>query len=226
MRKHIICFGDSNTHGKCADPSDCADTKRNPLRFNEEERWTCLLQKAIGEEYLVIEEGLSGRTTVFEDPLYEGMSALSYIEPCLKSHEPVDLLIIMLGVNDTKERFGASAVCISRGLDRLIKKAKLTTYWTGEPNILVICPPPFDARIETAPAAGTMGKGCAEKSRLLAPEYQKVARENGCHFLDSNGLVEYNTIDFMHLTRKSHMALAQRLSALLPEILMQKPRRG
>lgn len=59
MKKHIVCFGDSNTHGYCADPNDSADRTD---RFNEDERWTCLLQKALGEEYLVLEEGLSGRT--------------------------------------------------------------------------------------------------------------------------------------------------------------------
>ncbi len=48
MKKHIVCIGDSNTHGYCADPADCAD---GGIRFNEEERWTCLLQKALGEEY-------------------------------------------------------------------------------------------------------------------------------------------------------------------------------
>ena len=48
MKKHIVCFGDSNTHGYCADPRDCAD---GGDRFNENERWTCLLQKALGEEY-------------------------------------------------------------------------------------------------------------------------------------------------------------------------------
>ena len=31
MRKHIICLGDSNTHGYCADPNDCAD---HGNRFN------------------------------------------------------------------------------------------------------------------------------------------------------------------------------------------------
>ena len=76
MKKHIVCFGDSNTHGYCADPSDCAD---GGDRFNEDERWTCLLQKALGQDYLVIEEGLSGRTTVFPDPLQESMSGLDAI---------------------------------------------------------------------------------------------------------------------------------------------------
>lgn len=94
MKKHIVCIGDSNTHGYCADPADCAE---GGIRFNEDERWTCLLQKALGEDYLVTEEGLSGRTTVFPDPLHESMDALGVIYALLKSHEAVDLLVIMNG---------------------------------------------------------------------------------------------------------------------------------
>ena len=99
MKKHIVCFGDSNTHGYCADPNDTAD---HTDRFTEDERWPCLLQEALGEDYLVLEEGLSGRTTVFRDPLHECMSGLDVIYSTLMTHEPVDLLIIMLGTNDTK----------------------------------------------------------------------------------------------------------------------------
>lgn len=87
MKKHIVCFDDSNTHGYCADPNDCAD---GGDRFNERERWTCLLQNRLGENFLVLEEGLSGRTTVFSDPLHESMPGLETIYPCLMSHEPVD----------------------------------------------------------------------------------------------------------------------------------------
>ena len=76
MKKHILCLGDSNTHGYCADPSDCAD---GGIRFNEDERWTCLLQKALGSDFLVTEEGLSGRTTVFPAPLHETMDALTVL---------------------------------------------------------------------------------------------------------------------------------------------------
>ncbi len=65
MKKHILCLGDSNTHGYCADPADCAD---HGIRFNEDERWTCRLQTALGSDYLVTEEGLSGRTTVSVGP--------------------------------------------------------------------------------------------------------------------------------------------------------------
>ena len=177
MKKHIVCLGDSNTHGYCADPADCAD---GGIRFNESERWTRLLQKHLGEEYLVIEEGLSGRTTCFEDPLHEGLSALNYIYPCLKSHEFVDLLVIMLGTNDVKERFSASAACV----------------------------------------AIAMGRGCREKSLELAKYYKEQCDLCGVHFLDAQDLgAEFNTVDYMHLTKKGHAALAENLAKHIPGLL-------
>ena len=79
MKTHILCLGDSNTHGYCADPNDCAD---HGIRFNEDERWTCRLQKALGDEYLVTEEGLSGRTTVFVDPIHADKMRQHRIRRC------------------------------------------------------------------------------------------------------------------------------------------------
>ena len=105
------------------------------------------------------EEGLSGRTTVFVDPIHESMDALSVIYALLKSHEVIDLLIIMLGTNDVKERFGANAACIAAGMERLILKAKSVDCWgTKQPNILVVAPPPIGAGFHDA----VMGDGCVE----------------------------------------------------------------
>lgn len=212
MKKHIVCFGDSNTHGYCADPADCAD---HGDRFNERERWTCLLQEKLGEDYLVIEEGLSGRTTVFNDPLNECMSGLDAIYSCLMSHEPVDLLIIMLGTNDTKERLGVNAECIAAGLDRLVRKAKSVLCWSGEPNILVIAPP----HIHEGPTFPEMGRGIVEKSAHLAENYALKARLTGFAFLDAEGVAEFNRVDQMHLTKKGHRQLADKLAALVPELV-------
>lgn len=217
MKKHIICFGDSNTHGYCADPADCAD---GGDRFNEEERWPCLLQKALGEEYHVLEEGLSGRTTVFPDPLHECMSGLDVIYSTLMSHEPVDLLIIMLGTNDTKERLGANAACIGIGMERLVMKAKSVPAWrNGKPNILLIAPPHIGEGLYLRPEGEAMGAGCPEKSRGVARHFAAVAERQGCAFLDAEGLAEFNRIDCMHLTRLGHRQLAERLSTLVPELL-------
>ena len=218
MKKHIVCLGDSNTHGYCADPGDCAD---GGIRFNESERWTRLLQEKLGEEYLVIEEGLSGRTTCFDDPIHEGLNALHYIYPCLKSHEFIDLLVIMLGTNDTKDRFYASAACIAIGMAWLVKKAMATECWGDKkPNILVIAPPPIGGGMLTSPVAATMGTGCVKKSEELAHYYKEQCDLIGCHFLDAGKLgCEFNQIDYMHLTKQGHATLAQGLADLVSKLV-------
>lgn len=210
MKKHIVCLGDSNTHGYAADVSDNADGGN---RFNEDERWTMRLQEALGDDYLVIEEGLGGRTTVFSDPLHEGMDALSHVYPILMSHEPVDLLIIMLGTNDTKERFSASPLVIACGMERLIKKVKTIECWKdGKSNILVVCPPPIREEFREVFSVEWMGPDCVRKSRELAPLYKAVCERNGVRFFNAEEC-EFNRVDCMHLTRKGHETLA---SSLLP----------
>ena len=212
MKKHIVCLGDSNTHGYCADPNDNADRTN---RFNEDERWPMVLQKALGNEYLILEEGLSGRTTVFDDPIHEGLNALSCIYSILMSHEVVDLLIIMLGTNDTKERFSANARIISLGLDRLIKKAKAIDCWGGkEPKILVVCPPHIRDDFQDVLAEECMGLDCVQKSKELSKFYSKIAQQNNCLFFDAKDC-EFNSLDCMHLTKKGHGQLASYLNPIV-----------
>ncbi|MBQ4512665.1 MAG: hypothetical protein II969_06710 [Anaerolineaceae bacterium] len=218
MRKHIVCLGDSNTHGYCADPADCAD---HGDRFNEDERWTCLLQEKLGKAYLVIEEGLSGRTTVFEDALHESMPAVNVVYPILMSHEPVDLLVIMLGTNDTKERFGVNAAAIGVGMQRLIMKCKSVPCWgKHELKILIVAPPHIgDGLYNDEAASGPMGAGCPERSRGLAKYFKQAADLLGCEFMDAEGLAEFNKIDCMHLTAKGHSQLADALAVKIRDIL-------
>ena len=213
MKKHIVCLGDSNTHGYCADPADCADGGN---RFNENERWPRVLEKLLGEDYLVLEEGLSGRTTVFPDPLHEGMPALDVAVPILMSHEPIDLLIIMLGTNDTKDRLGMNAACIALGMGRLVDKCRSVPCWgDGEPNILVVCPPHIGRELNDP----CMGVSCAEKSEELARYMEPAVRQRNCAFLDAEGIAEFNKVDYMHLTRKGHADLAAELASIVPEMV-------
>ncbi len=215
MKKHVVCFGDSNTHGYCAQTNG---------RFDEEQRWPCLLAKKLGDDFLIIEEGLSGRTTCFDDPIHEGLRGLDSIYSCLMSHEPVDLLILMLGTNDTKERFGSSAACIALGLKRLAEKAAAVkdAWRDGEANILIVVPQNIAPEYAQTDIALTMGRGCAEKSEQLAFEFRKIADLLGCHFLDANEVVSDgpNDVDFMHLTLEGHRQLADALEGEVREILM------
>ena len=213
MRRHIVCLGDSNTYGYSPEV---------PLgRFDETERWTCLLQQGLGEAYLVLEEGLPGRTTVFEDPVEEGLSALPYLYPCLKSHAPVDLLVVMLGGNDTKERLHANTCAIGKGLTRLVRKAQSIDCWgERDPNILIIAPLAISKEVERSPVAQEMGAGCVEKSLRVPGQFRAAAKALGCHFLDANRLgLTYNQVDHMHLTLESHRKLAEALARLIPTFI-------
>ena len=171
----------------------------------------------LGQAYTVIEEGLSGRTTVFEDPLNEGMCGMNYLTPCLLSHAPVDYMIIMLGTNDCKERFSATARNIGDGMRRIIEKAKSLNVWRDIPGILLMAPAPIDPRCEQSRVAGEMGR-CSDKSRDLAEEFQKCAREYSCDFLDTSSVCTMNLIDYMHFDAESH----DRLSAEVEKIIRRQ----
>ena len=113
MEKRVLCFGDSNTWGFNA---------KDEQRFSKEIRWTRKLQKHLGEDYEIIEEGLNGRCAVCEDQLKEGLKGLDYIYPCIMTHKPLDLVIIKLGTNDSKERYSMTPHNIAMGIIRLANK--------------------------------------------------------------------------------------------------------
>ena len=150
-RKHIICFGDSNTHGYCGDAADFDGVPQpgGAMRFSEASRWPRLVQAALGEEYLIIEEGLNGRTTVFEDPFRNGITGAGYIWPCLMStsrgpahpharHERRQGVV----------RRVAGAHLRGHGIPRLSRSEHALLDEKG-PNILVVAPPPIAAGLRT-----------------------------------------------------------------------------
>lgn len=197
-----MCFGDSNTWGYNAETGQ---------RYAEGIRWTSLLDEKLGDSCRIIEEGLPGRTSVVEDPLFEGLSGLSYIFPCLMSHSPVDLVVIMLGTNDTKERFSLTSYNIAQGIVRLALKAKGSGSGPegGTPEILVVAPPPIGENYIDSSIGKAMGTGCSEKSGDLPEHLAALLSGTGIHFIDSREYVSMNEIDFMHLDEEGHRKLAE-----------------
>ena len=142
------------------------------------------------------------------------------IRPILLTHEPVSLLIIMLGTNDVKERFSATAENIARGLERLIRKAQSVqeAFTEEKPKILVIAPYPIDPEYRDTIVGNEMGKNCCEKSKALIPLFQEVAKRNRCAFLSAKDVsgVENYPYDYMHLSPDAHKALAEYLGKWIP----------
>jgi len=190
MTRTIVCFGDSNTYG--ADPSA-------PGRHPREARWPRVMEAALGDGYEVIEEGLNGRCTVWDTPIEQGRNGLDYLYPCLLSHAPVDLVIIMLGTNDLKSVYGLTASEIACGAARLVDVAKgsLAGPEGMPPGVLLVSPVPLG---ETTAHSEMWGFGeSGDKSRKLASMYQIVAEDHGAGFFDAGSAASVHPDDGVHL---------------------------
>lgn len=210
--KEVLCYGDSNTWGY------------NPAtqeRYDRDERWTGVFQETLGNEYHVIEEGLNGRTTVWDDPV-EGRhkNGKTYLVPCLETHKPLDLVIIMLGTNDLKKRFSATAFDIAYGAGALVDIVKKSDSGRGgkPPKVLLLAPPPLGKLTEFA----EMFEGGKNKSEKFPQYYRNIAEEYGCEFLDTSTVIRSSDVDGVHFERKDHKALGKAVAGTVKKILKQK----
>jgi lysophospholipase L1-like esterase len=92
MQRTILCYGDSNTWGYV--PLPMAERTKGIKRYSKDERWTGIIQKELGSDYLIVEEGLNSRTTNLEYPFPPDRNGKTYLPPCLYSHAPIDLVIL------------------------------------------------------------------------------------------------------------------------------------
>jgi lysophospholipase L1-like esterase len=187
----IVCFGDSNTWGYV--PGGDGE------RYGPDVRWPGRLAKALGGEAEVISEGLSGRMATIESPVEEGRNGLPYLVPCLRSHAPVDLLVVYLGTNDA---YWLAGDLVARSVGRLVRVARTAGAGPGggAPGVLVVCPPPFGGH-------------------ELGPNFAEECRALGCALLDLDGVASYSPVDDTHLDEAGHAAVAaaveERVRALL-----------
>lgn len=194
---HVLCYGDSNTWG-------C--TPETGKRYAPDVRWPGVLQAELGSAFHVIEEGLNGRTTVWEDPIEPHRNGRMYLTPCLLSHQPLDLVILMLGTNDLKLRFSVSARDIAKGIGVLLSDIQQSGAGREgrAPAVLVIAPPPLKPLTDKAEAF----EGGEEKSKRLAEHYAAIAAEWGVDCLDAGGVIESSPIDGLHFDPEAHHDLA------------------
>lgn len=210
--KNILCFGDSNTFGY--------DTA-NDSRFPWDVRWTGILQNMLGTGYRIIEEGMGGRTTVWDDPVENLQSGKSYLLPCLESHWPLDLVVIMLGTNDLKTRFALEAHDIAAGVETLalMAKAYLKEKQEKEAEILIISPIAIGEKITENPYGIYMGgKSAVERSRQFPEYYSRIAEKHGFAFMAASEYAKACSGDSIHLDAAGHRALAEAVGKKVREL--------
>ena len=203
----ILCFGDSNTHG-----TPPMRTVGEYARFGADVRWPSRMARALGWE--LVEEGLPGRTAHIADPVMGAhMDGPEGLKIALQSHGPVDWLVIMLGTNDVKARFGASAEQVTGGIAALLDIAQSAEMQTrhGGFRVLLICPPPV---LEQGPIADQFF-GARRRSLELPPLYKALAEARGVAFLDAGQVISVSPQDGVHYEAAAHGTLADAVAAAL-----------
>jgi lysophospholipase L1-like esterase len=191
----VLCFGDSNTYGSI--PGEVGG------RFARDVRWPGVLAAELGDGWHVIEEGLPGRTTVFEDPLSPYRRGADYLPPSLASHAPLDVVVIFLGTNDLKARLSAGASDIAAGVGVLAQMvlASGSGHGSEAPRVLLLGLPRLGAPLE--PEFSGAEEKAAELPRHLAQEAAMIEAD----LLDLADLVTYSHLDGIHLDAAGHSAV-------------------
>lgn len=212
--KRILCFGDSNTWGYIPGLRK---------RYAPDVRWPGVAQKILGDEYLLIEEGLNGRTTVYDNPCKPWERGIDMLPGLLVSHNPLDLVIIMLGTNDLvrTDAFGAA-----EGVRALVERTyemhkpdrvKPYPVFADEPRILVVAPILMHEVLHAHD--GDRHRKAPEESKKFARLYQQVAREMRTEFMDASLYAEPSPIDGIHMPEDSHRRLGEAMAQKIREIL-------
>lgn len=208
----ILCYGDSNTWG-CI--GRWVESSIPSERYNTDTRWTMIAQKALGDKFHIIEEGLGGRTTIYTHSTETWKSGEFYLKPCLYSHRPLDLVVIMLGTNDLQIKKDITEEELPIGITKLVDIIQSNANCGRNmipPKILIIAP------IEVRPSDPNGRVAVYEKFRcdigrnlsLKLPEvYEKVAREKGCYFLNAQEFAKPGPADGIHFDPESHIQLGR-----------------
>jgi lysophospholipase L1-like esterase len=208
MTKTILAFGDSLTWG-----ADAATLARHSFA----DRWPNALAAGLGGGVRMIEEGLNGRMTVHEDPTgLECRNGAAALPMLLATHEPLALVIIMLGTNDLK-RF--RAIDAMWGMERLIDIVQ-TFVWNENyqpPQILIIAPPHLTNTGDEDFAA--MFDGAIEESKRFAYHYARLAKLKNTHFFDAAPVVTADPVDGVHLDAANTRTLGQALVPFVRSVL-------
>lgn len=205
--KQILCYGDSNTWGLIP-----GEKKRYPWGT----RWTSILQeKVIEKEIRIIEEGLCGRTTIFDDDYRENRNGLKTLPMVLESQRELDGVIIMLGTNDCKSAYMSNAYKIGKGLEQCIDK--LLEELPSD-KIIIASPIHLGEEVWRQEFDPEFDQNSVEVSKQLLEEYQKLAKKKNIYFLAASDYAAPSEIDQEHMDEQGHAALAEAFYRALQEI--------
>ncbi len=214
--KSIMCFGDSLTWGWIP-VAEGAPSRRYPV----EQRWTGVMATALGDGYTVIEEGLCARTTSASDPNDPRLDGSAHLPVAVATHLPLDLVVLMLGTNDTKAIFRRTPFEIAYGMAKLVGQVASSAGDLGTvyaaPKCLVVAPPPLAPMPH--PYFQGMFEGGYEKSVELNARYHDMADLMKADFFNAGEVVTTGGVDGIHFSVENNATLGKALAVKVKEVL-------
>ncbi len=214
MKQNIVIYGDSNTWGFVPGVG---------ARFESDVRWPGVVAKILGDGFEIREEGMGGRTTVYDHPRCDGYNGRKGLGYALCSTRYIDMVVISLGTNDL---LFTNAADSARGIDEIIRLVQNADacfpagngrILRGTPKVLVISP------IHLHPDVYKLGEDSAvsnkyEESVKFARLYKKVADARGVEFLDASEYAQASSADYVHMDAESHRRLGEAVAAKIKQM--------
>jgi lysophospholipase L1-like esterase len=221
--KRIMVFGDSNSWGGVPQETIVPTT-----RYDAAIRWPGVMDAALGDGYVVIEESLSARTAATDDPSLglggAGLNGLEYLPAALATHMPLDLVIIMLGTNDVKPGFGQSPLDISLDILQLaseVQKSSGVATSYAPAKVLIVAPPPLGQIADVDWLQAMFPDDSIRKSNELAGVLGPLAQAAGFAFLDAATVARIDGVDGVHMSADQHAAIGAAVAASVKPMLAE-----
>lgn len=208
--RQILCFGDSNTFGLIPGV---------PGRFKWGIRWSSILDERVRRKgYRVIEEGLCGRTTIFDDTFRKGRKGTDLLPVLLEAHSPLDIIVLMLGTNDCKTAYGATPEQIGDGIEELLDQIQT---FNPEIQIVLVSPIALGDRVWEEGYDTEFDKNSVVVSKKLPQVYKRIAEKRGIEFLAASDYAKPSGTDREHMDAENHRHFAEAITAKIESLIEQ-----
>ena len=205
-----LCYGDSNTYGL---------VPKENARYPWGIRWTSRLNEKLGLlQYRVIEEGLCGRTTIFDDPFRDHRNGAKFVNAVLETHGASDLIILMLGTNDCKTAYKTTPQLIGKGVETVIAKIR---SFAPDSKILLVSPIHLGEKVWEKSYDPEFSRESVDVSKGLADVYAEIARNEHLYFLDASDVAAPSDTDQEHLNEEGHAKLAEAIYEKVDDIFAE-----
>ena len=188
---NVVLYGDSNTYGLMP----------NGGRYDN--RFSNILKKHYNNKINIYEEGLVGRTTIYDDRR-PNRKAIDDINLTLSKYGKIDLLVMMLGTNDYKKFNAKSIEDLKLGMKSLLNKLDNIDI----KKLLIISPILLSKNIEELDSDFDYESYSLSENGYLA--YKSIAEEYNALFFDAKTIAMAG-FDGEHLEEKGHIEIAKKL---------------